>query len=158
MEMRIVCVGKLKEDFWRNAAAEYSKRLSRFCRLSITELKEERLPDNPSAAQEQAVILAEGEAILRTIKADSYVVALDVEGKSLTSPQLAAELESLTMQGRSLCFVIGGSLGLSAAVLQRANARISLSALTFPHQLARVLLLEQIYRSFKIMRGETYHK
>lgn len=159
MNIKIICVGKLKEAYWRDAAAEYSKRLSRYCALQIDELKEERLPDNASPAQEEKVKEAEGSAILRHIKAGTYVIALDVKGRPMSSEQLAQKLGELPDQGKSdIAFLIGGSLGLSAEVLQRADLRLSFSAMTFPHQMMRVILLEQIYRGFKINKNETYHK
>ena len=159
MEIRIICIGKLKERYWREAEAEYSKRLGRFCRLSVLELKEDRLPENASPAEEAAAVAAEGEAILRACRADSYRIALDIRGKSSSSEQLAADLEQLALSGRSsISFLIGGSLGLSPAVLAAADRRLSFSAMTFPHQLMRIILLEQIYRAFKINHHETYHK
>lgn len=159
MDIHIICIGKLKEDYWRAAISEYSKRLSRFCRLHIHELKEERLAENASAADEQAVREAEGRAILRTLKDSSYTIALAIQGRTLSSEQLAEHLQQLALNGRSdISFIIGGSLGLSPAVLQRANLQLSFSAMTFPHQMMRVILLEQIYRSFKINHHETYHK
>ncbi|MCR4601099.1 MAG: 23S rRNA (pseudouridine(1915)-N(3))-methyltransferase RlmH [Clostridia bacterium] len=159
MNINIVCVGKLKEKYWRDAVAEYSKRLSRFCSLTITELKEERLPDNASPAEEQKVIDTEGQNILRAVKNDDYVIALDVKGKGLSSEQLAEKIGDLGLQGRSnLVMIIGGSLGLSEDVCRRADFRLSFSAMTFPHQMMRVILLEQVYRAFKILHNETYHK
>lgn len=159
MNINIVCVGKLKEKYWRDAVAEYSKRLGRFCSLTITELKEERLPDNASPAEEQKVIDTEGQNILRTVKNDDYVIALDVKGKGLSSEQLAEKIGDLGLQGRSnLVMIIGGSLGLSEEVRRRADFRLSFSAMTFPHQMMRVILLEQVYRAFKILHNETYHK
>lgn len=159
MNIKVICIGKLKEDYWRAAVAEYSKRLSRYCTLQIDELKEERLPDNASEAQEEKVKEAEGSAILRHIKQGAYAIALDVRGKAMSSEELARKLEELPGQGKSdVVFLIGGSLGLSAEVLQRADLRLSFSAMTFPHQMMRVILLEQIYRGFKINKNETYHK
>lgn len=159
MNINVVCVGKLKEKYWRDAIAEYSKRLGRFCSLTITELKEERLPDNASPAEEQKVIDAEGQSILKAVKNDDYVIALDVKGKGLSSEQLAEKIGDLGLQGRSnLVMIIGGSLGLSEEVRRRADFRLSFSAMTFPHQMMRVILLEQVYRAFKILHNETYHK
>lgn len=159
MNINIVCVGKLKEKYWRDGVAEYSKRLGRFCSLTITELKEERLPDNASPAEEQKVIDTEGQNILRAVKNDDYVIALDVKGKGLSSEQLAEKIGDLGLQGRSnLVMIIGGSLGLSEEVRRRADFRLSFSAMTFPHQMMRVILLEQVYRAFKILHNETYHK
>jgi len=159
MNINIVCIGKLKEKYWTDAIAEYSKRLGRYCKLEIVELKEERLPENASPADEENVKSAEGKSILKALAADSYVIALDVSGKQLSSEQLAKKLESLAVDGRStIDLIIGGSLGLSDEVRRRADFRLSFSPMTFPHQMMRVILLEQIYRSFKIIRKEPYHK
>lgn len=159
MNIQIVCIGKLKEKYWTEAVAEYSKRLSRFCTLEIVELKESRLPDKASQAEEEAVKLEEGRSILKTIKDGTFVITLEILGKQLDSPQLAAKLESLSLEGKSnIAFVIGGSLGLSEEVSKRADFKLSFSKMTFPHQMMRVILLEQIYRAFKINRNETYHK
>lgn len=159
MNINIVCVGKLKEKYWTDAIAEYSKRLGRYCRLSIIELKEERLPDNASAAEEEHVKTAEGQSIIKALSGDSYVIALDVKGKQLSSEQLAQKIDDLAVQGKStIDLIIGGSLGLSDEVLRRADFKLSFSPMTFPHQMMRVILLEQIYRAFKINRNEPYHK
>ena len=159
MNVNVICVGKLKERYWQEAAAEYAKRLSRFHNLQITELKEERLPDKAGPSEELAVIEAEGRAILRALQEDAFTVALDVRGKSMDSPALAALLDGLPLRGHNrVSFVIGGSLGLSEAVLDRADLRLSFSSFTFPHQLMRVILLEQLYRAGKISAGEKYHK
>ncbi len=159
MNINIVCVGKLKERYWTDAVTEYLKRLSRYCRMEIVELKEARLPDHASPAEEEQVKTVEGESILRSLSADSYVIALDVKGKQLSSEQLSEKIENLALEGRSTVdFIIGGSLGLSEAVRKRADFRLSFSAMTFPHQMMRVILLEQIYRAFKISRNEPYHK
>ena len=159
MNVNVVCIGKLKERFWQEACAEYAKRLSRFVTLQITELKEVRLPDKAGPAEESAVKEAEGRAILKVLPEDAFVVALDLKGKTMDSPALAVFLEDIQRQGRGrLVFVIGGSLGLSAAALDRADLRLSFSDFTFPHQLMRVILLEQLYRACKISAGEKYHK
>ncbi|MBQ1343381.1 MAG: 23S rRNA (pseudouridine(1915)-N(3))-methyltransferase RlmH [Firmicutes bacterium] len=159
MNVNLICIGKLKERYWQEACAEYGKRLSRFLNLQITELKEERLPDRAGDREEQAVIEAEGRSILRALPEDAFVIALDLRGRSMDSPQLARYLDDLALQGRSrVAFVIGGSLGLSGEVLRRADLRLSFSAFTFPHQLMRVILLEQLYRACKISAGEKYHK
>lgn len=159
MNINIVCIGKLKEKYWTDAIAEYSKRLGRYCRLDIIELKEERLPENASPADEENVKNAEGRSILKALSADSYVIALDVAGKQLSSEQLAKKLDGLAVDGQStIDLIIGGSLGLSEEVRSRADFRLSFSPMTFPHQMMRVILLEQIYRSFKIIRREPYHK
>lgn len=159
MNINIICIGKLKEKYWQEAVREYSKRLGSYCSLCITELKESPLRANPSAADEQAVKEAEGREILKKIRDGDYVISLEIRGKSFTSEHLADHIEKLAIDGRSTVdFIIGGSLGLSAQVSQRADLKLSFSAMTFPHQMMRVILLEQIYRSFKIIRHETYHK
>lgn len=159
MNVTIVCIGKLKEKYWVNAVDEYSKRLSKYCTLLIDELKEERLPDNASAAEEEAVKTAEGKSILKRIKKESYVITLEIKGNQISSEKLADKVSQLALDGRSdIVFVIGGSLGLSAEVSQRADYKLSFSTMTFPHQMMRVILLEQIYRAFKIIKNEQYHK
>lgn len=159
MNITILCIGKLKETYWRDAQAEYTKRLKRFATIHITELKESLLPANASPADEEAVKAAEGDAILAKIKPSDYVISLEIGGKGLSSTQLSAKLEDLALQGKSsIVFVIGGSLGLSSAVSRRADFKLSFSAMTFPHQMMRIILLEQVYRSFKIIRHEAYHK
>ena len=162
MNIEIICVGKLKEKYWTDAIAEYSKRLGRFCRLTITELPEVRLADNAGPAEEAAVIKAESENILKKLEGrgnGSYVIALDVLGKQKTSEELAAFISDLVLDGKStIYFIIGGSLGLSQELLNKADHRLSFSKMTFPHQLMRVVLLEQVYRAFKINNHEKYHK
>lgn len=159
MRIRIVCIGKLKERYWSEAVEEYSKRLSRYCELEIVQLKEARLPDKASLADEQNVIFEEGQSILKNIKEGSQVITLEIKGKELSSEGLSAYLGELQLEGKSdLTFVIGGSLGLSEQVSARADFKLSFSRMTFPHQMMRVILLEQVYRAFKILRNETYHK
>lgn len=159
MNISVICVGKLKERYWSDAVAEYSKRLKSYCSLDIVELKESRLPDKAGSAEELAVKEAEGSEILKKIKDNMYVITLEVKGKMLSSEKLAAKIENLGIDGVSnIAFVIGGSLGLSEAVSRRADFKLSFSEMTFPHQMMRVVLLEQIYRSFKIIKNETYHK
>ncbi|SCJ29873.1 Ribosomal RNA large subunit methyltransferase H [uncultured Eubacterium sp.] len=159
MNISVICVGKLKERYWTDAVGEYSKRLMSYCNLEIVELKESRLPDKAGPAEEQAVKEAEGEEILKKIRSGVYVVTLEVKGRMLSSEKLAEKVEKLAVDGVSnLVFVIGGSLGLSEAVSRRADFKLSFSEMTFPHQMMRVILLEQLYRSFKIIRNETYHK
>ena len=164
MNIQIVCVGKLKEKYWRDACEEYIKRLGAYCSINVVELKESRLTGEGEKA-ELAVKEAEGRDMLARIDgvavraADSFVIALDVRGKKLSSEGLAEKLGDLALNGKSnLSLLIGGSLGLSDEVLARADYRLSFSDMTFPHQMMRVILLEQIYRAFKINRGETYHK
>lgn len=159
MNINIICIGKLKEKYWVDAIKEYSKRLSRFVTLNIVELKESRLRSNPSAADEEAVKVAEGKEILGKIRPGEYVITLEIKGKALTSEQLADKISYLGLQGKStIDFVIGGSQGLSQDVSKRSDFKLSFSAMTFPHQMMRVILLEQIYRAFKINNHEAYHK
>ena len=159
MKINIICIGKLKEKYWTAAIAEYSKRLSRFCDLNIIELKESPLRGNPSAADEEEVKVKEGEAILAKIKPGDHVITLEIGGKSLSSEQLATKMADLALRGNStIDFIIGGSLGLSQDVSRRADFKLSFSAMTFPHQMMRVILLEQIYRAYKINNNEAYHK
>lgn len=159
MNISVICVGKLKEKYWTQAVAEYAKRLSGYCSLDIVELKEARLPDRAGPAEEQAVKEAEGAEILKRLRDNMYVITLEVKGKELSSEKLAEKIDSLAVSGRSnIAFVIGGSLGLSEEVSKRSDFRLSFSQMTFPHQMMRVILLEQVYRSFKIIRHETYHK
>ena len=151
------CVGNLKEKYWREACGEYEKRLGRFCRFSCVELEEYRLPADPSPAQIEQGLAEEGRRILSRISPKETVAALCIEGKKLTSPQLGRLLEEQAMAG-PLALVIGGSYGLSPQVKERARLRLSMSDMTFPHQLARVMLLEQLYRGFMIQSGGKYHK
>lgn len=159
LNVTVLCVGKLKEAYWRDACAEYEKRLSAFCRFRLVEVAEERLPDHPSAAQIAATVEAEGKRLLDQIPRDCAVIPLCIEGKEMDSPALAARIEKLAVEGTShLVFIIGGSWGLSDAVKGRAVLRLSMSPMTFPHQLARVMVLEQVYRAFQISSGGKYHK
>ena len=159
MKITIFCVGKVKEDFYRKAIAEYEKRLSRYCKLKITEVLDEKTPDSASAAMETQIKEKEGERLLKQIREDMYVIALAIDGRMRDSVGMAHSLEQLGLSGRSnIAFVIGGSLGLSEQVLNRADEKLSFSKMTFPHQLMRVILLEQIYRSYRIINHEPYHK
>ncbi len=159
MNITVIAIGKLKEKYWTDAVKEYSKRLGGYCNLNIIELKESPLHANPSAADEEAVKVAEGNDILSRIKPTDFVITLEIKGKGLSSEQLADKIEDLAINGKSsIVFVIGGSLGLSAEVSKRSNFKLSFSAMTFPHQMMRVILLEQVYRAFKIIRHEAYHK
>jgi 23S rRNA (pseudouridine1915-N3)-methyltransferase len=149
----------VKEKFFTGAIDEYSKRLSRYCNLKIIELPDEKTPDNASDTVNDLIKRKEGERILSNIKDDSYVIALAIEGKMLDSVELSKKIDELGISGKSdISFVIGGSLGLSSEVLARADYKLSFSKMTFPHQLMRVILLEQIYRSYRIMKNEPYHK
>ncbi len=159
--MRITCitVGKIKERYFTMAVEEYAKRLSRYCKLEIIELADEKTPDHASELMEEQIKQKEGERILRAVKEDSYVIALAIEGKQLDSVELSEKLSKLSVDGSShITFIIGGSLGLSGEVLARADYKLSFSKMTFPHQLMRVILLEQIYRSYRIQTGAPYHK
>ena len=159
MKIDIVCVGKLKEKYLVSAIDEYSKRLSRYCKLNIIELADEKTPDNASEKEELQIKDKEGDKILAQIKETAYVITLDLGGKMVTSENFAQMIANCGVQGNShLVFVIGGSLGLSDKVLKRANGSLSFSKMTFPHQLFRVMLLEQIYRGYRIINGEPYHK
>ena len=158
MKIRIVAVGKLKEKYLREGVAEYEKRLAPFASVELLETREEYMAENPSEAQRQQTLAIEGERLLRLVPEKSFLIVLDVKGKLLSSEALAKELASLALQGQSdLTFLIGGAFGLSPAVRERADLRISFSPMTFTHQMVRLLLYEQIYRAFKINRGEKYH-
>lgn len=158
MKIRIVAVGKLKEKYLREGVAEYEKRLAPFASVELRETREEYMAENPSEAQRQQTLAKEGKRLLRLVPEKSFLIVLDVKGKLLSSEALAKELASLALQGQSdLTFLIGGAFGLSPAVRERADLRISFSPMTFTHQMVRLLLYEQIYRAFKINRGEKYH-
>lgn len=159
MKITVVAVGKIKERFFEDAIREYEKRLGRYCRLEIVQVADERTPDGAGDALERQIKEREGERILAQIRDGAYVIALAIEGKMLDSEELAEKLGQLAVSGVShLVFVIGGSLGLSKAVLARADYRLSFSKMTFPHQLMRVILLEQVYRGFRILNHQPYHK
>ena len=159
MKITCVVVGKIKEKYFTDAIKEYSKRLSRYCKLEIVELADEKTPDGASEAEEMAIREKEGERILKALKDDAYVIALAIEGKTLDSVELSQKIERLGVSGTShIAFVIGGSLGLAPAVMKRADYTLSFSRMTFPHQLMRVVLLEQLYRSYRILKNEPYHK
>ena len=157
LNVTVICIGKLKEKYWAGACAESTKRLSAFCAFRIVELPESRLPDSPSAAQIEAALAEEGHKILSY--ANGALIPLCIEGKEITSPELAQKIEKLAVGGASsLCFVIGSSYGLSSEVKKRGSFCLSMSQMTFPHQLARVMLCEQVYRAFQIMNHGKYHK
>jgi len=159
MHIQIAAVGKLKEEYLVKGMAEYSKRLGPYVRLQVIEVPDEKAPETMSEAEEHKVKEREGERLLAAIKPDAYVIALAIDGKMLSSEQIAAQLETLGTYGRSqIAFVIGGSNGLSDEVLRRADLKLSFGKITYPHQLMRLILVEQIYRAFKIMRGEPYHR
>ena len=159
MRITLITVGKIKEKFFEDAIKEYSKRLSRYCKLEILQVADEKTPEGASEAVELQIKEKEGQRILSLIRDDAYVIALAIEGKMLDSEELAERIEKLGVSGISqIVFVIGGSLGLSAQVMKRADYALSFSRMTFPHQLMRVVLLEQIYRGYRIMNHQPYHK
>ena len=159
VNIQLLCVGKLKEKHFAAACAEYVKRLGAFCKLTVTELPEDRLPDNPSQAQIDAALAREADAIRAKLPPRCGLVALCVEGKLLSSPDLAQELAKWTVDGAShFTFLIGGSFGLHPSVKEKAQLRLSMSPMTFPHHMARIMLLEQIYRAYQIAGGTKYHK
>lgn len=159
MKITIICVGKVKEKFYRDAVDEYAKRLSRYCKFELLEVADEKTPDNASLVEEEHIKEKEAQRIFSKIKPDAFVCTLEIAGKELSSVELANWMEQSAIGGRSeIIFVIGGSLGLHSSVLQRSDFAISFSRMTFPHQLMRVILSEQIYRAFRIINGEPYHK
>lgn len=159
MKITILCVGKVKEKFYRDAIGEYQKRLSRYCKLEIVEVADEKTPDGASETVENQIKEKEGNRILSKIREEDYVIALAIDGKMQDSVELSKNIQQLGVRGKSsIVFVIGGSLGLSKEVLKRSDEKLSFSKMTFPHQLMRVILLEQVYRSYRIMNGEPYHK
>ena len=159
MKITLITVGKIKEKYLKDAIAEYSKRLSRYCKLEIIEVADEKTLDQASETVEEGIRTKEGERILKHIKDDMYVVTLEISGKMLSSEELAEKINSLGLAGKSsIAFVIGGSIGLGKEVLSRSDYALSFSKMTFPHQLMRVILLEQVYRSYRIISGSPYHK
>ena len=159
MKISVIAVGKIKEKYLKDAVTEYSKRLSRYCKLEIIEAADEKTPDHASVAVEDAIRAKEGERLLKHIRDDMYVISLEIGGKMLTSEEFAEKIETLGVQGKSsIAFVIGGSIGLGKEVLKRSDFALSFSKMTFPHQLMRVVLLEQVYRGYRIVNGEPYHK
>ncbi len=158
LSVKIISVGNLKESYLRDAAAEYSKRLSAYCRLSVVQLKEARVPDSPSEREIAAALESEAGAILSEISPRSYKIAMCVEGKQLSSEKLAHRIEEISGSHSEICFIIGSSYGLSERVKSACDMRLSVSEMTFPHQLLRIMLLEGIYRAFNIISGTRYHK
>ncbi len=158
LSVKIITVGTLKESYLRDAVAEYSKRLSAFCRLTVVQLKESKLPDSPTDKEIAAALDAEAKAILAEISPRAYKIAMCVEGKQMSSEKFAEKLEGLTSETSEVCFIIGSSFGLSDKVKSFSDFKLSVSELTFPHQLLRVMLLESIYRAFSISAGTKYHK
>ena len=159
MKITVITVGKIKEKYLKDAIAEYSKRLSKYCKLEVIEVADEKTPDQASENVEQQIRKKEGERILRYVKEDAYVITLEIGGTMLDSVAFAKKIETLGVQGKShIIFIIGGSIGLGEDVLKRSDYGLSFSKMTFPHQLMRVILLEQVYRSYRILEGEPYHK
>lgn len=159
MKITILTVGKIKEKYLKDAIDEYSKRLSKYCKLEMIEVADEKTPDNASEVVEDMIRSKEAERLMKYIKEDAFVITLEINGKQLSSEELADKVEKLGVQGIShIVFVIGGSIGLGTDVLNRSNFALSFSKMTFPHQLMRVVLLEQVYRSYRIINGEPYHK
>ena len=159
LNVKLICVGKMREKFYIDAFEEYRKRLQTYCRLEIAEITEQRLSDRPAEKEITAALEREGQEILKTVPADAYLVALCVEGKQMPSEGMAELIAARENSGKpKLCFVIGGSFGLAPSVKARADRRLSMSQMTFPHHLARVMLIEQLYRGFKINEGSQYHK
>ena len=158
LNIHIICIGKVKESYLRDAINEYSKRLSKYCKLTILELPDEKIPDKLNESLANEIKEKESNAILHHIKKDSYIICLDLAGKEFSSEDFSKNLENLYLQTSHITFVIGGSLGLSSEILKKAHQKICFSKMTFPHQLIRVFLLEQIFRGFKISNGETYHR
>lgn len=158
LSINIICIGKIKEKFFRDAIDEYSKRLSKYCKLTILELQDEKIPDKLNLNIENEIKTKECDNIISRIKKESYVICLDLKGKQLSSEELSKNIENISMTSSNITFIIGGSLGLTNKLLNIANQKICFSKMTFPHQLIRIFLLEQLFRSFKISNGETYHK
>ncbi|MBQ9672995.1 MAG: 23S rRNA (pseudouridine(1915)-N(3))-methyltransferase RlmH [Ruminococcus sp.] len=159
LTVNIICIGKLKEKYWVDAIKEYSKRLSAFCKFSVTELSEYKVNDNPNPKQIESVLAEEGKAILSKIKPTDFNITMCIEGKIISSEQLSALIDDVPLSGKSTVnFIIGGSWGLSEEVKQYSNYKLSMGKMTFPHQMARVMLAEQIYRAFQISTGGKYHK
>ncbi|MBM7409072.1 23S rRNA (pseudouridine(1915)-N(3))-methyltransferase RlmH [Methanococcus maripaludis] len=159
MNVTIISVGKIKEKYLSDAIIEYSKRISRYSKLDIIEVADEKTPENPSDVEKSKILEKEAERILKYLKKDSFLITLEILGKELTSEDLAKKINDLSISGKSdITFIIGGSLGLSNNISEISDFKLSFSKMTFPHQLMRVILLEQIYRSFRIISGEPYHK
>ena len=159
MRITILTVGKIKEKYLKDAIAEYSKRLSKYCKLEVIEVTDEKTPENASENVENAIRAKEAERLMKYMKDDAFVITLEIAGELLSSEELADKIDTLGIQGKShIIFVIGGSIGLGAEILKRSDFALSFSKMTFPHQLMRVILLEQIYRSYRIISGEPYHK
>lgn len=158
LNINLICIGKIKEKYLKDAIAEYSKRLSKYCKLNITELPDEKVPDKLYPKLEQEIKTKECNNIINHIKKDSFIIALDLQGKEFSSEEFSQKLENISMENSYITFIIGGSLGLTEDLFKICNLKICFSKMTFPHQLIRVFLLEQTFRAFKIQNGETYHR
>lgn len=158
LTINIVCVGKIKEQFFKSAIDEYSKRLSKYCKLNIIELPDEKIPDKLNPSLENEIKNKECDNIINHLKKDSYIICLDLKGKNFSSEEFSKNIENISMQSSNITFIIGGSLGLNEKILNLANQKVCFSKMTFPHQLIRIFLLEQLFRAFKISNGETYHR
>ncbi len=158
LNINIICIGKLKEKYLKDAISEYSKRLSKYCKLNIVELSDEKIPDKSNVNIENEIKNKECAKIISHLKKDSFIIALDLKGEEFSSVSFSKKIENISMENSNLTFIIGGSLGLTDELLNICNLKICFSKMTFPHQLIRVFLLEQIYRAFKIQHNETYHK
>ena len=158
LSINIICIGKIKEKFFKDSIDEYSKRLSKYCKLNILELPDEKIPDKINSSIENEIKSKECNNIINHIKKDSYVICLDLNGKEFSSEQFSKNIENISMKSSQITFIIGGSLGLTEKILNLANQKICFSKMTFPHQLIRIFLLEQLFRAFKISNGETYHR
>lgn len=158
LNIQIICVGKIKENYLKDAINEYSKRLSRYCKLTIIELPDEKIPDKLNNSLSNEIKSKECNNIINHLKKDSYVIALDLTGKQYSSEDFSSEIEKISMINSNITFIIGGSLGLNCELLNKCNQKVCFSKMTFPHQLIRVFLLEQLFRAFKISNNETYHR
>lgn len=158
LSINIICIGKIKEKFFKEAINEYSKRLSKYCKLNILELPDEKIPNKINCNIENEIKAKECNNIINHIKKDSYIICLDLNGKELTSEELSKNIEKISIQYSQITFIIGGSLGINEKILNISNQNICFSKMTFPHQLIRIFLLEQLFRAFKISNNEPYHK
>ncbi len=158
LNIQIICIGKIKESYLKDAINEYSKRLSKYCKLTITELPDEKIPDKLNDSLSNEIKSKECNNIINHLKKDSHIIALDLTGKQFSSEEFSLEIEKISMINSNITFIIGGSLGLNRELLNKCNQKICFSKMTFPHQLIRVFLLEQLFRAFKISNNEAYHK
>ena len=158
LSINIICTGKIKENYLKEGVLEYAKRLSKYCNLEIIELPDEKVPEKLSTTLEETIKQKECSNAIAHIKKDSYVICLDLKGKEISSEEFSKKMDNITLTNSTITFIIGGTLGLNRTILEKANESICFSKMTFPHQLIRLFLLEQIFRAFKISKGETYHR